>query len=364
MRLLPFFFGTTLLLLCACQKEHDCPSTPSGSSDGPNGPPQIGFWSLPQQDSIVDAEYDRVHDRIVAVTANANRLAVIDPVAHSVSPVDLNLAPHCVSVDPTGNTAVVGHNGWITVVDLNTATVTSVYPIACDVWDVVTANGWCHAYPVLNQWTNIFSMDLGNGQVTPNSSIFEKTHAKLRPGSLQVYGISGVLSPSDLEKFDASGGPTVSLYDSPYHGDYPMGGDLWMSDDGTHIFTEAGSVFQATDIQGTDMLYAGSVPGNGHIRQLDHSLAAGRICSIHAWYDWQLMAYGYDQQDTVIAFHADPYFTDMGSTVLPTAELDSAERRFHGLFCFFNSDGSSCHVLMKANVPGGPTHWAATSIPL
>src|SRR5690606_20666465 len=127
--------GSILLLFAACKKDHDCPSSPSGSSDGQDWPPQVGFWSLPQQDSIVDAEYDRVHDRIVVVTANANRLAVIDPASHSVSPVDLDLAPQCVSVDPSGNTAVVGHDGWITTVDLNAATVISVQAIPCDVWD-------------------------------------------------------------------------------------------------------------------------------------------------------------------------------------------------------------------------------------
>jgi hypothetical protein len=359
-QLLSFGFASVLLLLSACKKDRDCPASPGG----PSTPPQIGFWSLPQQDSIVDAEYDRVHDRIVVVTANANRLAVIDPATRSVSTVELNLAPQCVSVDPSGNTAVVGHNGWITTVDLNDVTVTSVRTIPCNVWDVVTANGWCHAFPMLNQWTNIFSMDLGSGQVTSNGSIHEKTHAKLRPGSLQMYGISGVVSPSDLTKYDASSSPPTFLYDSPYHGDYPMGGDLWMSDDGTYIYTEGGSAFHATDDQSTDMLYAGGVPGNGHIRHLDHSSAAERVCSIRAWHNWELTMTGHAQIDTVVAFHTVPFLSDLGSTVLPTAALDGASRRFHGLFCFFNSAGTSCHVLMKANVPGGTTHWAATSIPL
>lgn len=358
-QLLPFGFASILLLLSACKKEQDCPSSP----EGPSAPPQIGFWSLPQQDSIVDAEYDRVHDRIVVVTANANRLAVIDPATHSVSSVDLNLAPQCVSVDPSGNTAVVGHNGWITTVDLNDATVTSVRTIPCNVWDVVTANGWCHAFPVQGQWTNIFSMDLGSGAVTPNSNIYEKMHAKLRPGSLQIYGLSGVVSPSDLWKFDASGGATGFLYDSPYHGDHPMGGNLWMSDDGTHIFTEEGSVFTATETEATDVLYSGSFTGTGHLRHLDHSSAAGRTCSIRAWYDWELPLHP-AQIDTVISFSSYPFLTDQGAIVLPTALLANADRRFHGLFCFFNAEGTFCHVLMKAHAPGGTTHWAATSIPL
>lgn len=352
-----------LLVLGACKKEEDCsPNTPSLGGTGE--PPQIGFWSLAQQDSIVDAEYDRAHDRMVVVTANADRLVIIDPITRTETPVDLNLDPNCVSVDPAGDLAVVGHNGWISLVDLNTATVSHVYPMTCNVWDVVVANGWCHAFPTNDQWVNVHSMDLATGAETLNGSLYEQAHAKLRPGTLQLYAISGVVTPSDLIKFEAASGPATYLYDSPYHGDHNMGGNLWMSDDGARIFTEGRSVFHATDLQASDILYAGTVAGPGHIRHLDQSTLAGQVCSINAWNDWELPFQGLHQVDTAITFYSGDFLDPTGSTILPTALLSGQAERFHGLFCYFNASGTACHVVMKARSAAGVPHWAMTTINL
>ena len=81
------------------------------------GPEPETFWSLVGIDTIIDAEYDKVHDRIVAVSADPDQLMVIDPVAKTITTIPLNADPTCVSVADDGNSAVAGHNGWISWVD-------------------------------------------------------------------------------------------------------------------------------------------------------------------------------------------------------------------------------------------------------
>jgi hypothetical protein len=76
-----------------------------------------------------------------------------------------------------------------------------------------------------------------------------------------MYGINVGLSPTDLERYDISAGAVSAVVDSPYHGDYRMCGDLWISKDGTRIFTGCGTVFRAAPGTKDDFLYNGSFEG-------------------------------------------------------------------------------------------------------
>jgi hypothetical protein len=61
------------------------------------------------------------------------------------------------------------------------------------------------------------------------------------------------------------------LYDSPYHGDYPMNGNLWFSEDGNRIFTSGKTVLKTSEIKSTDMLYNGTLNIDSNIEWLEYS---------------------------------------------------------------------------------------------
>ena len=71
-------------------------------------------------------------------------------------------------------------------------------------------------------------ISLATGEETTSSgySIYAGTVAKLHPGGKAMYGADNGISPSDIEKYDIQSGTASVLYDSPYHGDYAMCGDL------------------------------------------------------------------------------------------------------------------------------------------
>ena len=75
----------------------------------------------------------------------------------------------------------------------------------------------------------------------------------LHPSGDYIYGADQGIFPSDIEKYDIRSGNLIYLYDSPYHGDYAMGGNLWISEDGLRIFTALGNVFRSSVNQDTDM---------------------------------------------------------------------------------------------------------------
>ena len=64
------------------------------------------------------------------------------------------------------------------------------------------------------------------------------------------------------DKFNISGGTASYLYDSPYHGTYNFGGDLWFSTNGSRIFTRGKAVVSASTSSNIDMVYSGTISLN------------------------------------------------------------------------------------------------------
>lgn len=223
---------------------------------------------------VKDAEYDRVNDKLIVVVDS--ELRKYDFGTKSMTNIALPMSPSCVSISQDGQFAAVGHNALISYVDLTSMELLETYPVTTDVFDIVLApNNYVYAFPREDQWEQIRCINIATKEETFSSisSIYAKTKAKLHPSGNYIYGADNGLSPSDIEKYDITGGTATYLYDSPYHGDYSMGGDLWIQEDGSRIFTRAGNIFRLSTEKSGDMLYAGALEGVERVIALDHSFS-------------------------------------------------------------------------------------------
>ena len=221
---------------------------------------------------VVDAEYAKATDLLVYVAADAT-LNIYHPDTKSLSSVALSYIPTCVSIAPDGTKAVVGHDAHVTYVDLMAETVLTTNSVSCDALDIVlTNNGWAYVFPNHYGWTHFSCINIS----TPNAmetlqtghNIYGGTKGKLHPSGNYIYGADNGLSPADIEKYDIQDGTAQYLYDSPYHGDYYMGGDLWFEENGERLFTRAGTVFKTSETQSMDMIYNGTIPLDGDYRSI------------------------------------------------------------------------------------------------
>ncbi len=215
----------------------------------------------------VDAEYSRSLDRVVMVSASPNALHVHDAVGGTDTSVALPLAPTCVGISPDGNFAVVGHSAFISYVDLQARTLVKTVPVSADAVDVIltdpmTLTGgrvtrFAYVYPLHDQWSNLHAIDLGtNVETLAASSVYAGGRFKAQRGSNHVFLVELGLSPQQLYRYDinTSTGAIAYAAQSPYWGDYAMGSDFWISDDGTQILFSSGNRFRTTD-----MTYAGAM---------------------------------------------------------------------------------------------------------
>lgn len=211
--------------------------------------------------TIVDAEYSKVTDLLVYVSDDFT-VNIFDSSTETTETITLTYLPTCVSLSMDGTKAAVGHDAHVSYIDLLSKQVINTHDISCTAGDIVMgSNGWAYAFP--KSGYDIHCVDLTN----PNSietthtgySIYHGTKAKMHPTGKYIYGADNGLSPMDIEKYDIQAGTASYMYDSPYHGDYPMGGDLWLTEDGSCIITRGGAVYKTSELQERDMLYNGRI---------------------------------------------------------------------------------------------------------
>jgi hypothetical protein len=298
---------------------------------------------------VVDAEFNAATNRIITVSANPSRLHIIDPETRAVQTVDLPQVPNVVAVQPDGQFAAVGHDGWVSYVNLSTRTVTRVYGVTTDAIDIVLpGNGWVYVFPRTDQWTSIRSIQLSNGAESLSGTMRAGTLARLHPSGSYIYGANNGLSPSDFEKYDIRNGAAVVMYDSPYHGDYAFSGNVWISDDGLRLFARSGNAFRSSEVRAEDMRYAGNLQGMTVVQWAAQSAAAARVLALPG--TWCCG----DPVASELRVYESAFLAFQGALSLPrfaVPGVGSAESE--GQFVFFKGDGQRVYLLLKAKDGSG-----------
>lgn len=309
---------------------------------------------VPLNYRIIDAEYSKSLNSIISVSANPSRLHIYDPINNVDRLVTLRLPPSSVSVSPDGLFAAVGHNAKISYIDLQNAKLVKTISVTTDVFDVVLAgNGFAYAFPRADQWVMIHSINVITGKEVLGDSwgIYAGTVAKLHLNGKVMYGANNGLSPSDIEKYgiDSTTGVANVLYDSPYHGDFNMCGNLWLSEDGLRIFTKCGNVFRSSSIRSEDMTYNGKLSNTNYVQFLAHSKKAKKVIVIPSVSAFS----GNSDDDTVIQTYGYNYLNLQGTKTLPKFTVNTNTFSAHGRFVFYNSDSSKFFVIVQADQSSG-----------
>jgi hypothetical protein len=216
--------------------------------------------------NIIDAGYSpEFNSVVIAATLPSNKVIIYDLDDLSSVDIDLTYPPTSVAVDKLNGDIAVGHDARASLIvpnqsDLSLSEVTDV-SIAMEVYDVVINNKKVLLTPKEDQWTQMWSIDMNDDYLVSQStghSIYEQTIIKLAPGGDSVYTLDTRLSPADIEKFSITSVAPEYQYDSIYHGEYGMCGNMWVFDNGP-IFNACGITFTTTDNEDTDLRYNGKL---------------------------------------------------------------------------------------------------------
>lgn len=318
---------------------------------------------------VIDAEYSKVTDQLVYVSSNPSAVNIFTSSTGVTESIPLSYTPTCVSISQDGKTAAVGHDGYITYVNLNSKSIINSFDVSCYAIDIVLGNNkWAYVFPERDQWTYIRCINMNisdnNEYLQTGNTIYAGARGRLQPSSNYIYGANNGLSPSDIEKYNTQNGIAEYSYDSPYHGDYPMDGNLWFSEDGTRIFTKGKTVLKTSEIKSQDMLYNGRITNdsNGQIEWLDHSAVKNNLYLILSTGDYltkRKAPFIYVHNASNLSFknkiELEKYIVINSNSTGKYYDADP-------FFVFSNSKGNNLFVITKATGAGLDKEWAIEKI--
>lgn len=303
------------------------------------------FWVLPFD--IIDAAFDYNTQKIIAVSENPNRLHIIDPQTESIESLNLQLEPYCLAINESASYAVVGHDAFFSYVNLQTLEVENTFAISVKAYDILLSeNGYVYTFPDDNVYAldgfSSFELATETETISIGGQGNRRFKVCLHPANNSVYGIDGAHTPRDVFKFDISINPPAFLYDSPYHGDYYFGSNVWVTKNGAKIFTNY-TILNSTEDPETDLLYAGSIMNNTYMATFDDAPDVNRFVGIMAEENWT-----YENYNSMVLFSLD-YHNPLQTYDLPLYILDSkATYNPVGRFVFLKQNGLKAWVLQQA----------------
>lgn len=317
---------------------------------------------------IVEARYNEAKDRIVALSYDEVELLIINPFTGASDRIALNKIGTCFDISRDGTRALVGHDGFVTYVDLDAKSIIQTSSVPAEASDVVLgSNEWGYVFPSSGSHVNVQCIDLNTEVVTASTghTVSDKQRAEKHPTLDYMYSTDNAVSPIDVEKFDLAAGVADRLYDSPYHGDYPFGGDLWFNEEGDRIFTRAGTILKATESQSTDMTYAGRLyqaSWSESILSVSDSKEAERTLVTKYKPDWS--SPNGRLPDSVYVVYENQYFAELETTQVPYVKEGDECYRTVCNYAFISSDGTSQFVFGEATSTLNPNKkkWFLLSI--
>jgi hypothetical protein len=307
---------------------------------------------------IIDAAYSGALDRIVMVAADPAALYLLDPATGVETQVALTLAPSALALSPDGLSAVVGHAGAVTSIDLSAGTAEPPVVVSFDVAGLVLGGGrvaW--AVPRVlssSERAHLVAVSLdGAPEASVATGFLGPSRVRLRPGTTDLYlagvGTSGY--SATVEHYTVSGvTPVLATALGGYS--YSSCGDLWFSQAGTRLFTSCGPIYLASSSWTEDLTSAGALTSSAgygfQARHLSDSTAAGTLSAITTPDGY----YGSGSDSTLRRWSAAD-LTQLEVALLPSELVHATSYRWGGRYVFYRSDGSARYVLLQLDPASG-----------
>ncbi len=265
--------------------------------------------------SIVDASYDKSLDRVVFVSTNPDELHIYDPITDTDQSISLAIKPMSLSVRSGGGYAAVGHDGWISYVNLRTLAVERVIETGIDAKATVLSD-YGNVYLFSSRTASkVFSLDLSSGRIQPSSAVYSGRVPKLRPAGNSFYTASKQAAGCS---------------------------DLWITEDGTKLLTSCGQVYRTPEDAGNEAQYIGSLSAAAQITSASNS-ASNKTTAVIAG----------ASADTEVQIYDDELLSVKASLQLPIFFVGSAQFSGHGEYLFWNAAGDKLFVVERADASSG-----------
>jgi hypothetical protein len=280
------------------------------------------------------ADYSPALDRMILVSSGPDLLTILDPVSGAQQAVPLVLPPTSVSISADGLRAAVGHDAWITYVNLSTAKVESMLRVTAPVSSLAFGSRDTYVFPA-----GISSASL---RVVNNTSGAEALGALVSANTTggKISANGKYLYINAINRLDTTQPPPPALDHGS--GDSPL---QWFSQDGSRLFSGSGLSYRVSDDRAQDLQRLKLVQQGGIVAAADSS-----VQQLLAIVPRSSTGYGRTMDDTVIKLLSQPYLNQVGTLTLPKF-TDSIYGR--GRHLFWNAAGNRLFAVLQADENSG-----------
>ena len=319
---------------------------------------------------VVDVEYNKTAKLMAIACKSPNKLHLYQTASNTITSINLNEVPNCVSIAEDGVNIVLGNtNGTVTKINVAAPSNPTVYTLDCIPYDIVYgSNNWCYITPTEDQWVYFRSMNLETGEVTKSAdqySIYEKTIIKKIPGKDQLVATQTNLAPSGFLLFDTSLG--IAKENINYW--HVTLDPFWISETGDRIFCTTGKIYNIPEYS-DDMVFETEISAVGdlgysqdyHIKWMDQSEQSTRLYVVR-----QNTSYYMNNEDSRVecydSYNYEHLMNYYPSPVLLNVNAVESQYETKVSYVFASSNGTSIFLVKSAKeLYGIGNHWSIEKV--
>ncbi len=296
---------------------------------------------------IVEAEYNNKNNSLVMISSDKKKsLIVFYPETGKSESIAFPLTPTTFAIHPDGKRAIVGHNAYISIVNLEGTDgkpekLGESFPVGFNVRSIIpTESNTVFVVPSYNSNGNVLlrSVDIqerreNNGSdiampITKNNAVLKK-----QPGQPFVYLVNNDDSVSILSIKEKTLGDSETFSFSQM---YTVREDLWFSEEGNRIFTKSSGIFSTPTSEEGTVGYRGSFEKVGRIKQMTHSTKCKKAVIIS------------EENDKAIKTFSEPFYSFLSEITMPSLFFNNREIVNSADFLFFKNTGEKVYIILNA----------------
>lgn len=309
---------------------------------------------------VVDAEYSEALNSIVMVSAVPESALYRYDVTNGVeSKQPLAHPPTAVSVSADGLNAAVGHDRFVSIVDLG-AVGSGAAPVVLDTGEnvvdlVLDSTGHVLAMPDYNG-DALHVIDIAtNTEQTRPTPWYE--HIRLHAPTNRIYAATSSVA-SSVDVFDISTGAVEWFNSWQYASEHDACLDLWFNKPGDRMFTACGQTFRVDPDPAEDMVYAGTLQFDGGgsysengIRSLSHYPATHEIAVVESRFFDCRPVISQKPCYTRLSYHEDQLLNRLAVYGIGPIAVNNTPYAQLGRFVFHGPDGARWLIGELENAP-------------
>ena len=228
------------------------------------------------------AAYSRALDVILFLPVDDRALRIVDPESCKETRIPLPRLGVSLSVSSTGDKAVVGHDGAISIVSLSSAQLLNTFRLPIPAGDVtIDQRGDIEvdSLPKTSEYLPYLKVSSATGVVTSSKSNIDRGRLRMTPDGLHLYWVADNFSTADeIRRIDLDSGP---LPEQNMYGDYRVCNDVFPTDDSRHLVTACGTVLRVSDDKAQDLTAEGVLDNVTKLSHADALAASNRLLALH-----------------------------------------------------------------------------------